>query len=274
MTVVASNTTALIISWAPPTSCLDYGGPLTSYSIQYRSPSSDFEQVVVLDTVTRHTLTGLQPDTLYEIRVAVSTAEGMGPFSPAIMKATLPADVTSTSMLKLSRVVLKLMPVSSNADTPPHPMPSNIALNALNSSAFQITWERPPPSTTGGTLLSYRITIVRMVDGTTSIQEVDPEINSYIFTDLEPGEYIVTVIARYEGDNYSQPHVSTITVSEEQVGTDILSQVWFYVAVAAGGVFLLLLGITVILVCICCQLRHKGKSSDAYAGKFGRVELS
>lgn len=89
MTVVADTQITLI--WAPPTSCLSYGGPLLSYTIQYRVDGVAFfnEHVTTLNTDTQYTVRSLTPGTLYQFRVAANNAQGVGVFSPIVPKATI-----------------------------------------------------------------------------------------------------------------------------------------------------------------------------------------
>ena len=81
------------ISWAPPTSCLDYGGPITSYIIQYQ-PINDSLSISkpvttpLSNDIIMDTLSGLIPNTQYQIRIAASTDLGAGPQSHVVMATT------------------------------------------------------------------------------------------------------------------------------------------------------------------------------------------
>lgn len=93
--VVAANNTELTLSWATPTSCLNYGGPLLGYRIRYRyllQGNSFVTNDVDVPTTggTGFRLTNLIPGTLYEVRVAARNAEGVGPAAVA-METTLPS---------------------------------------------------------------------------------------------------------------------------------------------------------------------------------------
>lgn len=88
------TSTEITISWAPPISCLSYGGVLVAYTIQYHTDAVTFfneQDTTANGDVTQHTLTSLTPGTLYHIRVAPSNRIGVGAFSAVSMATTLPA---------------------------------------------------------------------------------------------------------------------------------------------------------------------------------------
>lgn len=80
--VASSN--QLNISWAPPTSCLNYGGPPLGYRINYRYSlqGTGFvtnEVNVPLTASSGFSLSDLLSNTTYEVRVVLRNAAGVGP---------------------------------------------------------------------------------------------------------------------------------------------------------------------------------------------------
>lgn len=89
-----TSSTQLTLSWATPTSCLNYGGSLSGYRIRYsyRLQGNSFvtnDMDVPTTGGTGFQLTNLIPGTMYEVRVAARNAEGVGPAAVA-METTLP----------------------------------------------------------------------------------------------------------------------------------------------------------------------------------------
>ena len=78
-TVTETSTTSVTVSWSAPT---DDGPPITSYDLRYR-PGSDGEFTDGPQDVTgtSATITGLSPDTAYEVQVRASSAAGDGEWS-------------------------------------------------------------------------------------------------------------------------------------------------------------------------------------------------
>ncbi len=78
-TVTETSTTSVTVSWSAPT---DDGPPITSYDLRYR-PGSDGEFTDGPQDVTgtSATITGLSPDTAYEVQVRASSAAGDGDWS-------------------------------------------------------------------------------------------------------------------------------------------------------------------------------------------------
>ena len=76
---VGANEGELHVSWGPIASCVDYGGPLIGYVIQYKTTTQatfDEQEVGVETTPLTFTLTGLQPSTMYQVKVAAKTSLG------------------------------------------------------------------------------------------------------------------------------------------------------------------------------------------------------
>ncbi|XP_021108496.1 receptor-type tyrosine-protein phosphatase delta isoform X24 [Heterocephalus glaber] len=81
------------LSWQPPV-LAERNGVITKYTLLYRdinTPLLPVEQLIVpADTST--TLTGLKPDTTYDVKVRAHTSKGPGPYSPSVQFRTLPVD--------------------------------------------------------------------------------------------------------------------------------------------------------------------------------------
>lgn len=81
----------LTISWGTPTSCLGYGGPLLSYVVQYREEESSIftdSEPTESASLLEHRVTGLSPNTSYQLRVAARNAQGVGTYSDIVMATT------------------------------------------------------------------------------------------------------------------------------------------------------------------------------------------
>ena len=90
-TVVAGATdseTTLDVSWAAP---VNTGPPIKDYNIQYRVGSSGgFTDARFSGVGTRAAITGLSPDTTYEVQVRAVNDEGAGPWSASGRGETKP----------------------------------------------------------------------------------------------------------------------------------------------------------------------------------------
>ena len=94
---IGRNEGELQVDWSPIASCVDYGGPITGYVIQYKTLSeATFTQreVGVVTTPLTLTLTGLQLSTVYQVKVAARTFVGVGPFT--VVKETRTADSSNS----------------------------------------------------------------------------------------------------------------------------------------------------------------------------------
>ncbi|XP_010861097.1 PREDICTED: LOW QUALITY PROTEIN: receptor-type tyrosine-protein phosphatase F [Bison bison bison] len=85
---LTTSTTELI--WDPPV-LAERNGRITNYTVVYRDINSQQElQNVTADT--HLTLSGLKPDTTYDIKVRARTSKGAGPLSPSIQSRTMPVE--------------------------------------------------------------------------------------------------------------------------------------------------------------------------------------
>ena len=75
----SESTTALKVIWHPPENT---GGAINDYEVEYKEyTETDFINHTVSGTDTTTTITELEPDTTYQVRVRASNGEGLGPWS-------------------------------------------------------------------------------------------------------------------------------------------------------------------------------------------------
>ncbi|PNI54514.1 PTPRD isoform 13 [Pan troglodytes] len=88
-----TTSTSVQLSWQPPV-LAERNGIITKYTLLYRDiniPLLPMEQLIVPADTTM-TLTGLKPDTTYDVKVRAHTSKGPGPYSPSVQFRTLPVD--------------------------------------------------------------------------------------------------------------------------------------------------------------------------------------
>ncbi|VFV41005.1 receptor-type tyrosine-protein [Lynx pardinus] len=88
--VVGLTTSTTELTWDPPV-LAERNGRITNYSVVYRDINSQQElQNITADT--HLVLSGLKPDTTYDIKVRARTSKGAGPLSPSIQSRTMPVE--------------------------------------------------------------------------------------------------------------------------------------------------------------------------------------
>nr|XP_054365519.1 receptor-type tyrosine-protein phosphatase delta [Mirounga angustirostris] len=88
-----TTSTSVQLSWQPPV-LAERNGIITKYTLLYRDiniPLLPMEQLIVPADTTM-TLSGLKPDTTYDVKVRAHTSKGPGPYSPSVQFRTLPVD--------------------------------------------------------------------------------------------------------------------------------------------------------------------------------------
>ncbi|KAB1279870.1 Receptor-type tyrosine-protein phosphatase delta [Camelus dromedarius] len=88
-----TTSTSVQLSWQPPV-LAERNGIITKYTLLYRDiniPLLPMEQFIVPADTTM-TLSGLKPDTTYDVKVRAHTSKGPGPYSPSVQFRTLPVD--------------------------------------------------------------------------------------------------------------------------------------------------------------------------------------
>uniref|UniRef100_A0A2K6LI51 Receptor-type tyrosine-protein phosphatase delta n=1 Tax=Rhinopithecus bieti TaxID=61621 RepID=A0A2K6LI51_RHIBE len=89
----STTSTSVQLSWQPPV-LAERNGIITKYTLLYRDiniPLLPMEQLIVPADTTM-ALTGLKPDTTYDVKVRAHTSKGPGPYSPSVQFRTLPVD--------------------------------------------------------------------------------------------------------------------------------------------------------------------------------------
>lgn len=137
--VVSENPTSLSVSWTPLSSKVARGR-VSEYKIQWRR--NDHHSTNNVDTVKEHVthylITGLQPDTKYEVRVLAATEQGW----PSLPEEALPWSLVQT------------LPVEP--DAPLLPMPA-LQLVVLNATTILVKWSlEPVQQKVDGFHFSYR----------------------------------------------------------------------------------------------------------------------
>ena len=79
---------SLTVRWEVPTNT---GPPVISYHVRYRAAESGDDFIDAgYSSDTEITITGLEPDTVYEVQVRATNAEGIGPWSEITTRSTAP----------------------------------------------------------------------------------------------------------------------------------------------------------------------------------------
>ncbi|XP_078241147.1 receptor-type tyrosine-protein phosphatase delta isoform X30 [Pogona vitticeps] len=89
----SATSTSVQLTWQPPI-LSERNGIITKYTLQYRDINLALQQteVPVVPPDTAMTLSGLKPDTTYDVKIRAHTSKGPGPYSPSVQFRTLPVD--------------------------------------------------------------------------------------------------------------------------------------------------------------------------------------
>ncbi|XP_068522006.1 receptor-type tyrosine-protein phosphatase delta isoform X10 [Anas acuta] len=89
----SSTATSVQLTWQMPL-LAERNGIITKYTILYRDINVAYQPVElpVVPADTSMTLSGLKPDTTYDVKVRAHTSKGPGPYSPSVQFRTLPVD--------------------------------------------------------------------------------------------------------------------------------------------------------------------------------------
>ncbi|XP_050184645.1 receptor-type tyrosine-protein phosphatase delta isoform X24 [Myiozetetes cayanensis] len=89
----SSTSTSVQLTWQMPL-LAERNGIITKYTILYRDINVAYQpvEVPVVPADTTMTLSGLKPDTTYDVKVRAHTSKGPGPYSPSVQFRTLPVD--------------------------------------------------------------------------------------------------------------------------------------------------------------------------------------
>ncbi|NXL33971.1 PTPRD phosphatase, partial [Glaucidium brasilianum] len=89
----SSTSTSVQLTWQLPP-LAERNGIITKYTILYRDINVAYQpiELPVVPADTTMTLSGLKPDTTYDVKVRAHTSKGPGPYSPSVQFRTLPVD--------------------------------------------------------------------------------------------------------------------------------------------------------------------------------------
>ncbi|NWH78595.1 PTPRD phosphatase, partial [Piaya cayana] len=89
----SSTSTSVQLTWQMPL-LAERNGIITKYTVLYRDINVAYQPVelAVVPADTTMTLSGLKPDTTYDVKVRAHTSKGPGPYSPSVQFRTLPVD--------------------------------------------------------------------------------------------------------------------------------------------------------------------------------------
>uniref|UniRef100_G3UF93 Receptor-type tyrosine-protein phosphatase F n=1 Tax=Loxodonta africana TaxID=9785 RepID=G3UF93_LOXAF len=88
--VIGLTTSTTDLAWDPPV-LAERNGRIVNYTVVYRDINSQ-QELQNITSDTRLTLSGLKPDTTYDIKVRARTSKGAGPLSPSIQSRTMPVE--------------------------------------------------------------------------------------------------------------------------------------------------------------------------------------
>ncbi|XP_074809466.1 receptor-type tyrosine-protein phosphatase delta isoform X28 [Natator depressus] len=89
----SSTATSVQLTWQPPV-LAERNGIISKYTLLYRDINVAHHpiELPIVPTDTTMTLSGLKPDTTYDVKVRAHTSKGPGPYSPSVQFRTLPVD--------------------------------------------------------------------------------------------------------------------------------------------------------------------------------------
>ncbi|KAL8203160.1 UNVERIFIED_CONTAM: hypothetical protein K2H54_043516 [Gekko kuhli] len=89
----SATSSSVLLTWQPPI-LSERNGNITKYTLLYRDINVAHHptEVPVVPADTIMTLSGLKPDTTYDVKIRAHTSKGPGPYSPSVQFRTLPVD--------------------------------------------------------------------------------------------------------------------------------------------------------------------------------------
>ncbi|XP_078532010.1 receptor-type tyrosine-protein phosphatase delta isoform X10 [Lissotriton helveticus] len=89
----STASTSVQFTWQPPV-LAERNGIITKYTLLYRDINTPHHptELLIAAIDTTVTLTGLKPDTTYDVKMRAHTSKGAGPYSPSVQFRTLPVD--------------------------------------------------------------------------------------------------------------------------------------------------------------------------------------
>ncbi|XP_035165761.1 receptor-type tyrosine-protein phosphatase delta isoform X28 [Oxyura jamaicensis] len=150
----SSTSTSVQLTWQMPL-LAERNGIITKYTILYKDINVAYQPVElpVVPADTSMTLSGLKPDTTYDVKVRAHTSKGPGPYSPSVQFRTLPVD---------QAVFAK-----------------NFHVKAVMKTAVLLSWEIPENYNSA---LPFKI----LYDDGKMVVEVDGRATQKLITNLKP----------------------------------------------------------------------------------------
>ncbi|XP_053539684.1 protein tyrosine phosphatase receptor type Fa isoform X3 [Ictalurus punctatus] len=178
LSVVGLSSTSTTLAWAPPT-LVQRNGKIVRYDIVYRDINSIKNQTNST-TETRMSISGLKPDTTYDIRVRAFTRKGPGPFSPSIQSRTM-----ATSVPEFAK---------------------NFGVKAATKTSVLLTWEVPE---------TYKPQVPFKILYNQQSVEVQGDLRRKLITRLQPDtEYSFVLMNRGSSAGGLQQQVSIRTAPD------------------------------------------------------------
>ncbi|XP_008276382.1 protein tyrosine phosphatase receptor type Fa isoform X8 [Stegastes partitus] len=182
LSVVGLTATSTKLAWDPPP-LAERNGKIVKYVVVYRDINSQHNNTNIT-TETQMTVSGLQPDTTYDIRVQAFTSKGGGPISPSIQSRTM-----STSMPDLPSVFTK-----------------NFGVKAVMKTSVLLTWEVPE---------TYKSQVPLKILYNQQSVEVQGNLKRKLITQLQPDtDYSFVLMSRGNSAGGLQQQVSIRTAPD------------------------------------------------------------
>uniref|UniRef100_A0A8C5LV16 Receptor-type tyrosine-protein phosphatase S n=1 Tax=Leptobrachium leishanense TaxID=445787 RepID=A0A8C5LV16_9ANUR len=102
----STSSTSAQITWQHPI-LAERNGIITKYILLYRDINLPYHplEVPIASADTTVTITGLKPDTIYDVKIRAYTSKGPGPFSPSVQFRTLPVDQVFAKNFRVKAVM-------------------------------------------------------------------------------------------------------------------------------------------------------------------------
>ncbi|KAJ7406529.1 hypothetical protein BTVI_65195 [Pitangus sulphuratus] len=141
----SSTSTSVQLTWQMPL-LAERNGIITKYTILYRDINVAYQpvEVPVVPADTTMTLSGLKPDTTYDVKVRAHTSKGPGPYSPSVQFRTLPVDQGKENVhigLSLDKSESELNMIFKYEQTAV--FAKNFHVKAVMKTSVLLSWEIP-----------------------------------------------------------------------------------------------------------------------------------
>uniref|UniRef100_A0A674KGV2 Receptor-type tyrosine-protein phosphatase S n=1 Tax=Terrapene triunguis TaxID=2587831 RepID=A0A674KGV2_9SAUR len=153
----SSTSTSVQLTWQPPV-LAERNGIITKYTLLYRDINVAHHpiELPIVPADTTMTLSGLKPDTTYDVKVRAHTSKGPGPYSPSVQFRTLPVDQGRISVFA-----------------------KNFHVKAVMKTSVLLSWEIPENYNSA---MPFKI----LYDDGKMVVEVDGRATQKLITNLKP----------------------------------------------------------------------------------------